>query len=150
MVRLLQASVYFSLTRVNRINGDCILKLYDLYTTTLTQSSNIQSLHSQEYVKFRQVLQFCWFRIMKELQGLKLCPADKLYSFHTRWRIIGHRLGIRGNAQPPKNPDDNETNNIVCCWSDCLCHRANPCRHRLRICKGCCIVRYCSKWCQEL
>lgn len=119
--------------------------LFSLYVERFNTGSA-----SKKILDLRQTFQYSWFSIMKDLKTLRLRPSDKLYPFFVQWKIIGRQLGIPSNAQQPQDPAAIGANNVVCCWAECLCHWSNPCRHKLRICKGCYVVMYCGKRCQEL
>lgn len=126
----------------HRLFPGCIRRLFETYGKLYDAKST-----SREIIGLQETLRFCWFCIMKDLKSLRLRPRHTMYSFFCDWRGIGRKLGIRNDDRPP---DPDETKHTICAWTECLCHKGNPCRHRLRICTGCFIVMYCGERCQTL
>lgn len=127
---------------------DAAVMFYDAYATMLIDID--VTVQSGRIAKLREIMRYCWFKAMGELEQLELEPHMENYQTLENWRIIGTKLGIRfaRYRRPPIDPDNVYTGDILCHWSDCLCHEMVPC-HSLRGCRGCWKVFYCSKSCQK-
>ena len=97
-------------------------------------------------LEIRRHTRRAWQAALDEMVRRQIGQRDPNWrQFLAAWRRIGDLI--------PSVPESNETPSRAfeplrrCGWSECLCNVHKP-AHKLRVCKGCWVVAYCSKKCQ--
>ncbi|KAL4254623.1 MYND-type zinc finger protein samB [Abortiporus biennis] len=68
------------------------------------------------------------------------------------WKLVDKKFGfdLRNSVRVDHDMEPSENirqHSSRCNWKDCLCHNFNP-HHKMKLCKGCWNVMYCSRKCQ--
>lgn len=101
---------------------------------------------------FRADVRRVWHRTWEELEALSPTVAPQRNRMIKSWTALGNKCGVDVNA--PYDPSAELLDNAGprgakrCAWKECLCFGERP-NHRLRMCKRCTKVLYCSSKCQK-
>ncbi|GJE93389.1 zinc finger MYND domain-containing protein [Phanerochaete sordida] len=100
---------------------------------------------------FRASVHQVWHRAHDDLAGLSRAEAPQKWKVLKWWRDFGLQCGVDLDAPyvpaAPTASDETWTKDMGCAWRECMCFGERP-HHKLRKCKRCERVLYCSKKCQ--
>ncbi|GJE93128.1 hypothetical protein PsYK624_092870 [Phanerochaete sordida] len=94
-----------------------------------------------------------WYKARDGLRALPSLSYPLRDAALEAWLNLGRGAGldVRKVFQPPEFILPTSLPPVlrkVCAWNECICHGVRP-RHKLRACKGCFRVTYCSPQCQS-
>ncbi|EKM57268.1 uncharacterized protein PHACADRAFT_254948 [Phanerochaete carnosa HHB-10118-sp] len=93
-----------------------------------------------------------WRRVYDQLHSLPSSMAPRKILATQLWTDLGQKCRVNMRA-PPEARTHREysgvwSKDMGCAWRECLCSGERP-LHKLRMCKGCENVLYCSTKCQR-
>ncbi|KAI0071418.1 hypothetical protein K474DRAFT_1776178 [Panus rudis PR-1116 ss-1] len=105
---------------------------------------------------FRRIFRTVWHPYLEDMRDRSYAPGDQRYRCFQTWMAIGRLVGLdevkeateyaEYMAKLERRFPRGRTRR--CHWRDCLCSHEHP-PHKMRICKGCRKVYYCSTRCQR-
>ncbi|KIP09034.1 hypothetical protein PHLGIDRAFT_351151 [Phlebiopsis gigantea 11061_1 CR5-6] len=103
---------------------------------------------------FRADVRRVWHRTREELEALSPSVAPRRTQMIDLWTELGRKCGVDVDAPYDPSTEFNErggprsqARGKRCGWRECLCFGDRP-SHRLKVCKRCTKVFYCSAKCQ--
>ncbi|KAL4243630.1 hypothetical protein ABKN59_011095 [Abortiporus biennis] len=106
----------------------------------------------QDIEIYRDHFRPLWISTLQTLRNMSRNSSPSilpmLSSWIKRWLRHGHNLGINESDFSPPTRIKIFSDRRGCHWQECMCHGLEEC-HKMRVCKGCSRVLYCSENCQR-
>ncbi|EKM57263.1 uncharacterized protein PHACADRAFT_254940 [Phanerochaete carnosa HHB-10118-sp] len=129
-----------------------MVNFFSLGAETLSGMDPVNASGSSEHADFRTAVRQVWHKTHEDLQALSPSTAPFRSVVLEWWVECGEKCGVNIEAsyEPTMGPSSGTRRwrkDNGCAWRECLCFGERP-YHKLRVCKRCKKVMYCSIKCQ--
>lgn len=119
-----------------------------MFTVFTVHARTFQALEGDD---FRADVRRVWHRTCEELITLSPSVAHRRTQMIDLWTELGKKCGVDVDVPYDPNaefePSGSRSRGKRCAWRECLCFEDRP-SHRMKLCKRCAKVFYCSAKCQ--